>query len=129
MRIARFAIFALAVGAAAACGDGPIGSRVSPQVTFTPPAVVNPGAGASVTVAASVKGAEAGARLQWMSLDPAVVLVEPTEDERRAVLRFAAQRSAAVELAIVAAQGVVLGADTLRIASISSVAPDAASSR
>ena len=125
MTVAKFAIFALAVGAAAGCAEGPIESGASPRITFTPPAVVNPGAGANVIVTASVRGAEAGARLQWLSLNPAVVVVAPTDDERKAVLRFAAQRSAAVELTVVGREGVVAGTDTLRIASISAVAPNA----
>jgi hypothetical protein len=77
-------------------------------------------------VSAVVRGAGAGARLRWTSLALAVVAVEPAEDGHAAVLRFAAQRGAAVVLAVLTPAGAVAAADTLPIGSISALAPAAA---
>ena len=123
MRPFNVAILALALGAAVGCAEGPIETSTAPQITFMPPAVINPGAGANATIRANVTGADAGATLRWLSLNPAVVVVEPMQDQRKAVLHFADQRSAAVEVAVIGPQGMVAATDTLRIASISAIAP------
>jgi type IV pilus biogenesis protein CpaD/CtpE len=121
----RRAALALILGGAAGCAAPPTGGA-APEITFTPAAVVNPGAGRSVTVSAAVRGTGAGARLRWTSLAVAVVAVEPAEDGHAAVLRFAAQRGAAVVLAVLTPAGAVAAADTLPIGSISALAPAAA---
>lgn len=122
MTSVRFTTLGLVWGAAAGCAALPSGGD-APEITFTPAAVVNPGAGGIRTVSAAVRGAGRGARLRWMSLAPEVVAVEPVDDGHAAVLRFTAQRGGAVVLTVLTGEGTVAGADTLPIASISSVAP------